>query len=53
MGLFGHVIVRWSLTLAREKGQEYYVYRIRSTAENLQQRKLQLLHPSKKSYIRS
>ena len=40
----GPSVVRRSLTLTREEGQEYYVYRIRSTAENLQQRKLQLLH---------
>ena len=39
-----HHLVRRSLTLAREEGQEYYIYRIRSTAENLQQRKVQLLH---------
>ena len=37
-------LVRQSLTLAKEEDQEYYVYRIHSTAENLQQRKLQLLH---------
>ena len=41
---FNKVVVRQSLTLAKEEGQEYYVYRTRSTAENLQQQKLQLLH---------